>query len=159
VNLREIDGAKDEWALEFKQGTNAVPTWDDLRPFLPYSTSTDYGPSQRCPQGGRYTPGRVGEAPSCSVPTHDIESGPFEIRAITEPGGSPVSGAIVEIVDTLGRQFRGVTDGAGQVTVNTRPWKPALIAVSKNEFVSVTNTLPEIEGSRNEIRLSKRVIH
>jgi Mg-chelatase subunit ChlD len=33
-NLRQIDGAKQEWALENKKSPDAVPTPDDLKPYL-----------------------------------------------------------------------------------------------------------------------------
>jgi malate synthase len=31
--LQTIAGAKGEWALEKELGSNAVPTWNDLRPY------------------------------------------------------------------------------------------------------------------------------
>jgi hypothetical protein len=63
-NLRQIEAAKQQWALEFHKSTNDVPTWDDLvgRGFLEKMP--------RCPQGGTYTIGRVGELPSCSIAEH-----------------------------------------------------------------------------------------
>jgi prepilin-type N-terminal cleavage/methylation domain-containing protein len=33
-NLRQIDGAKQQWALEYRGGTSATPTEDNLRPYL-----------------------------------------------------------------------------------------------------------------------------
>ena len=33
-NLRILDGAKDQWALEQKQGTGSTPVWSDLGPYL-----------------------------------------------------------------------------------------------------------------------------
>jgi hypothetical protein len=58
-HLRQIEGAKNTWALETHPATNAVPTWDDLRPYLTEP--------QVCPQGGSYTLHRVSEAPKCSI--------------------------------------------------------------------------------------------
>ncbi len=63
--LRQIDGAKVQWALKYDQATNHAPTWDDLRPYfirarLPLA----------CPDGGVYTIGRVGELPACSIASH-----------------------------------------------------------------------------------------
>jgi hypothetical protein len=63
-NLRIIDAAKNEWALEFGKTTNNAPTWDDVRPYLPDSRSHSI---PVCPDGGTYTLGRVGEPPTCSL--------------------------------------------------------------------------------------------
>jgi prepilin-type N-terminal cleavage/methylation domain-containing protein len=37
-NLRILDGAKDQWALENKQGTGSTPAWTDLTPYLKGAT-------------------------------------------------------------------------------------------------------------------------
>jgi len=62
-NLRQIDGATQQWAIEHHKDTNAVPTWDDLRPYIRNTLS--------CPAGGTYTLGPVGGLPACSVPAHE----------------------------------------------------------------------------------------
>ena len=64
--LRMIDGAKQQWALVTGAGSNAVPTWDDIRPYL-VSGGLPKGETLRCHSGGQYTIGRVGEPPTCSV--------------------------------------------------------------------------------------------
>jgi len=63
-NLRLIESAKEEWALENNKTTNDIPSWNDLRPYLP-----PLGTNGRffCPAGGEYTIGRVGELPICSI--------------------------------------------------------------------------------------------
>ena len=58
-NLRQLDGAKQQWELENHKTTNDVPTWGDLQAYLVRPLV--------CPQGGIYTPGRVRELPRCSV--------------------------------------------------------------------------------------------
>src|SRR6186713_828664 len=63
--LRHIDGAKQQWALEHKLTTNALPTMADLLPYLTRNASDDLG-WFRCPSGGTYTIGRVADAPTCS---------------------------------------------------------------------------------------------
>ncbi len=63
--LRILEGCKDQWAMEKGAGTNAVPTWDDLRDYL-----KGWGWPPQCPSGGRYTLGPVWELPSCSIPEH-----------------------------------------------------------------------------------------
>lgn len=63
-NLRQIDAAKQQWALENNKTAAAIPTARDL---LPYFKD---GVFPACPSGGIYTIGAVGEAPTCSVPGH-----------------------------------------------------------------------------------------
>jgi hypothetical protein len=58
-NLRQIDGAKNEWALENNKKATDVPTKADL---LPYLRSWPV-----CPAGGTYVIGAVGEKPTCSL--------------------------------------------------------------------------------------------
>ena len=60
-NLRVLAAAKEVWASENRRATNDVPTWGEVRSYL----RSDAKPE--CPQGGAYTLGRVGEAPTCSV--------------------------------------------------------------------------------------------
>jgi hypothetical protein len=63
-NLRQLDAAKNQWALEKGQPAGAVPTKQDLLPYLRRWPV--------CPQGGTYNLGPVGEAPTCSVPGHKL---------------------------------------------------------------------------------------
>jgi len=58
--LKELEYAKEYWATENSKTTNDTPTWEDLRPYLK-------GSPFKCPNGGTYTIGRVGELPSCSI--------------------------------------------------------------------------------------------
>src|ERR1035438_9264582 len=64
-NLRWIDGAMQQWALDNRKTTNDAPTWADVRPNL----SRD-GKLPICPQGGKYTLGRLDKPPTCSYPGH-----------------------------------------------------------------------------------------
>ena len=63
-NLRQIDGAKHQWALENKKPVTAVPTVEELDPYLRARI--------QCPAGGVYTLNAVGEPPTCSIPTHQL---------------------------------------------------------------------------------------
>lgn len=65
-NLRQIDGAKQQWALEKHKTPGAVPTPADLAPFLPG------GAMPVCPAGGVYSINAVGALPTCSVPGHAL---------------------------------------------------------------------------------------
>ncbi|MGO8766746.1 MAG: hypothetical protein ACLQSR_16620 [Limisphaerales bacterium] len=60
-NLRAIEVAKNEWALENGEAAGAVPTAQNL---LPYFSDGNF---PVCPDGGIYTIGAVGTAPSCSI--------------------------------------------------------------------------------------------
>ena len=62
-NLRQIDAAKQQWALENNKTANDVPTEEDLLPYL----RNDF---PVCPSGGTYTIGAVGVPPTCSYPGH-----------------------------------------------------------------------------------------
>lgn len=65
-NLRQIDAAKQQWALENNKPAIATPTVADL---LPYFKD---GVFPVCPAGGIYTIGAVGELPACSIPGHTL---------------------------------------------------------------------------------------
>ena len=64
VNLRMIDGAKQQWALENKKTAADVPTAADLAPFFTNQIV--------CPGGGTYTINAVGVPPACTVPGHTL---------------------------------------------------------------------------------------
>src|SRR5271154_3780015 len=63
-NLRQIDAAKQQWALEKSKTADAVPTEQDLLPYL------KDGVFPVCPSGGTYAINAVGEVPTCSIPGH-----------------------------------------------------------------------------------------
>jgi hypothetical protein len=69
--LMVIDGCKQEWELENRKTTNDTPTWNDLRPYLPKDWTNG---TPRCPEGGTYTAGRIGDPPKCSLggPRHSM---------------------------------------------------------------------------------------
>ncbi len=59
-NLRLIDGAKQQWALETNQDETAVAADADVTPYL------KNGAMPTCPAAGAYTPGAVNALPTCS---------------------------------------------------------------------------------------------
>ena len=61
--LAQIDGAKEQWAMDNHKTTNNIPTWNDLAPYWRREVP-------RCPQGGSYTLTHVGELDMCSFPAH-----------------------------------------------------------------------------------------
>jgi hypothetical protein len=63
-NLRRIEGAKQQWALDNKKLDADTPTTQDLAPYLKALP--------KCPAGGVYTYNTVGEKPACSIPGHQL---------------------------------------------------------------------------------------
>ena len=63
-NLREIDAAKQQWALEKNATLDAVPTVKNLLPYL------KNGVFPACPDGGTYSINSVEDLPTCSIPGH-----------------------------------------------------------------------------------------
>lgn len=60
-NLRQIDGAKQQWALENKKAVGALVSANDVSPYI----KGDALPA--CPSGGTYTLNLVGINPTCSL--------------------------------------------------------------------------------------------
>jgi general secretion pathway protein G len=65
-NLRQIEAAKNEWALENSKTNGVVATENDIKPYIKLDSK---GNIPKCPQGGTYTIGKVGENPTCSLGT------------------------------------------------------------------------------------------
>jgi len=63
-NLRQIDAAKQQWALVNSKTDDAVPVAQDLLPYLKSNVLPV------CPSGGTYTINAVGSPPTCSIPGH-----------------------------------------------------------------------------------------
>jgi hypothetical protein len=64
--LRQIDAAKQQWAIETKQGTNATPVFTDISGYLKSTVL--------CPAGGpnvtfatSYVIGNVATKPTCQL--------------------------------------------------------------------------------------------
>ena len=68
-NLRLIESAKQQWALENKKSTTDTPTQDEIVVLL----RNQQFPV--CPAGGVYTIGAGNEEPTCSIPEHMLSGG------------------------------------------------------------------------------------
>ena len=72
-NLRQIDGAKQQWALEQKQLSTAAP---GSAPLMPYLGRGTVGAWPTCPAAGSYTINDCATAPSCNLssatPAHSL---------------------------------------------------------------------------------------
>jgi seryl-tRNA synthetase len=65
-NLRMMDGAKQQWALENKMPATAAPTAEQIVVYF------KEGVFPTCPAGGKYVLNKVGEVPTCSIPGHSL---------------------------------------------------------------------------------------
>jgi triacylglycerol esterase/lipase EstA (alpha/beta hydrolase family) len=63
-NLRQIDAAKQQWALENDKAADTIPTALELLPYF------QDGIFPLCPSGGTYTINAVSVPPTCSIPGH-----------------------------------------------------------------------------------------
>lgn len=83
-NLRLIDDAKQQWALENHKNAEDVPTAHDLDKYLPAGFSFE---SLHCAKGGTYSINRADEAPTCSVADHVLDfHQPFVAARPRQPG-------------------------------------------------------------------------
>ena len=63
-NLRQIDGAKQQWALEMKKSDTDDPQSSGVAPYIKNGFPT-------CPSGGDYTTHAVDTDPTCSAASGD----------------------------------------------------------------------------------------
>jgi prepilin-type N-terminal cleavage/methylation domain-containing protein len=70
-NLRQIDGAKEQWALENRLTEGATINNGDanVNGFIKGQQTP------LCPGSGSYTYGNIGVNPTCSVPSHTLATG------------------------------------------------------------------------------------
>jgi hypothetical protein len=67
-NLSMLDGATEQWALEFRKDMGSIPTQQDL--LQPGGAALGQGYLRAwpvCPGGGTYTVHGVGKTPTCSL--------------------------------------------------------------------------------------------
>ena len=67
ANLKQIDGAKNTWALETKQVSSAVPTDTDL-----FGTTLYIREKPGCPAAGTYSLLAVSSKPTCTITGHTL---------------------------------------------------------------------------------------
>jgi prepilin-type N-terminal cleavage/methylation domain-containing protein len=66
-NMRQIDGAAQQWALENgKKAGDTITLATDLTPYIKLNSASKIPP---CPAGGSYTDDKVGDTPTCSLGT------------------------------------------------------------------------------------------
>ena len=64
TNLRQIDGAKQQWALDNRKSAEAVPSAEDIAVYLKTMPT--------CAAGGVYTINPVNVPPACSISGHTL---------------------------------------------------------------------------------------
>ena len=65
ANLKQIQSAKEQWALETKAAPTATPGTTDL-----YGTDKYIKAAPTCPNSGTYTIGDMATAPTCNISGH-----------------------------------------------------------------------------------------
>jgi type IV pilus assembly protein PilA len=68
-NLRHIDDAKAQWALDTRKGQGVQPKDEDL-----FGPAAYLRTKPQCPAGGEYELNKVKEPPTCTVAGHGLES-------------------------------------------------------------------------------------
>jgi prepilin-type N-terminal cleavage/methylation domain-containing protein len=66
ANLKQIESAKEQWAMDTKAATNATPAAADL-----YGASAYIRNAPACPSNGTYTIGDMATRPVCSIGVND----------------------------------------------------------------------------------------
>ncbi len=66
-NLRHIDEAKAQWALDTRRGLGVRPHDDDL-----FGPTLYLRTKPQCPAGGEYDLGKIKEPPTCTVAGHEL---------------------------------------------------------------------------------------
>lgn len=64
-NLQQIDGAKEQWALEKKISSGAASVATEVNEYIK-------GGAPACPAGGTYTYNALNTNPSCTVAGHNL---------------------------------------------------------------------------------------
>jgi prepilin-type N-terminal cleavage/methylation domain-containing protein len=73
-NLRQIDGAIQQWALEMNQAPSATVNSTICQPYLGRGAN---GAWPTCPAGGSYTLNSVADKPTCSLGNANVNGLPF----------------------------------------------------------------------------------
>lgn len=73
-NLRQIDAAKNEWALQNNKPVGTILTEQDITDICAGYIKVGVVPV--CPSGGTYSFNAIGESPTCSIPGHALPPAP-----------------------------------------------------------------------------------
>ncbi len=68
ATLKQIQAAKEQWAMDTRAADNAEPTWGDIvGPDKYIKGDPTTFPTSTCPSGGQYTLGDMQTNPTCSI--------------------------------------------------------------------------------------------
>jgi prepilin-type N-terminal cleavage/methylation domain-containing protein len=73
-NLQQIDGAKEQWAIETKKGAGDTVVPSEIDAYIK-------GGAPKCPASGTYTYGNVGVDPTCTIAGHVLPTGAAAVPA------------------------------------------------------------------------------
>ncbi len=65
-NLRQIDSAKEQWAMAEDEADGAAVTFADIEDYI-------RGGEPNCPSGGDYATNDVGADPTCTIAGHELD--------------------------------------------------------------------------------------
>jgi prepilin-type N-terminal cleavage/methylation domain-containing protein len=68
-NLRQMDGAVQQWALETKQASGAAVTLSNIKPYIKLTSAQNI---PACPAGGSYSVSTVNSNPLCNISGHAL---------------------------------------------------------------------------------------
>ena len=71
-NLRQIDAAKQQWALQYNRPAGSPVAAVDVAAYLRSADPNLPGSIPTCPAGGVYTLNPIGISPTCSIPGHAL---------------------------------------------------------------------------------------
>jgi len=169
--LFQIDGAKEQWALENHKSNGAQMTWDEIRDYFK-SRWNDKLPWDECPGGGHQTIGPIGQLPSCSIKRHQAAfEAQFKIHFphhlewpgfsgfLRDPEWRRIGNARVQLEDSSDRRLVLVTEWHGGIAGLPDDWTNPIVrvSISKPGYEPATFTGP-FEYHRNEFVLSRKVL-
>ena len=68
-NLRQIESATQQWAIENKKTGTDLVTQADIQPYIGRTATGDW---PKCPAGGVYNVSTVDSRPTCNIENHEL---------------------------------------------------------------------------------------
>lgn len=147
-NLRQIDAAMQQCALEHRLSATNTVTGDDILPYLMGNKLPE------CPAGGTYTFGRLDQSPTCSIPGHalpetvgspaaEMETGQFVEAIMRDLPQRPSSAELREAAASYARDHNGTQPrGINQFLFYLKQPGPKMTAALDAYKQSHNNSMP-----------------